>query len=264
MKPSSTRPATLSRGRWLRCALLLAVGMLGAVAIAGAQPVGDPTLPMQLIEKGANSSEMTSAMRVFLALTALSFIPAVLICTTSFVRIVIVLSMLRHAIGLMETPPNMVVLTLALFLTLFSMQPVLEKVDTVAVQPYLAGSVKLSEAVAGGKEPIKEFMVRQTREQDLMLMTEVAGAARPASMDDISILHLVPAYMLSELRMAFQIGFMIFLPFLLVDLIAASVLMALGMMMVPPSTVSVPMKLLLFVLIDGWHIVTRALLGSFH
>jgi flagellar biosynthetic protein FliP len=153
---------------------------------------------------------------------------------------------------------------LALFLTLFSMQPVLEKVNTAAIQPYMAGKAKLGEAVTSGKEPVKEFMVRQTREPDLMLMIEVAGAKRPATMDDISMLHLIPAYMLSELRAAFQIGFMIFLPFLLVDLIVASVLMALGMMMVPPSTVSIPMKLLLFVLIDGWHIVARALLGSFH
>jgi flagellar biosynthetic protein FliP len=183
---------------------------------------------------------------------------------TSFVRIVIVLSMLRHAVGLNETPPNMVLIALALFLTLFSMQPVLEKVNTVAIQPYLGGKAKLSAGVDKGKEPIKEFMVRQTREQDLMLMIEVAGAQRPASMDDISMLHLIPAYMLSELRAAFQIGFMVFLPFLLIDLIVASALMALGMMMVPPSTVAVPMKLLLFVLIDGWNIVVRALLSSFH
>lgn len=207
---------------------------------------------------------MTSAMKVFLALTALGFIPAVLICMTSFVRIVIVLSMLRHAIGLLETPPNMVVITLALFLTLFSMQPVLERINTNAVIPYTEGKATLNAALNSGKEPIKEFMVRQTRESDLMLMIEVANAKRPTSMDDISMLHLIPAYMLSELRAAFQIGFMIFLPFLLVDLIVASVLMALGMMMVPPSTVSVPVKLLLFVLIDGWHIVARALLGSFH
>ena len=158
----------------------------------------------------------------------------------------------------------MVVITLALFLTLFSMQPVLEKINTNAVIPYTEGKASLNAALNSGKEPIKEFMVRQTRETDLMLMIEVASAKRPSSMDDISMLHLIPAYMLSELRAAFQIGFMIFLPFLLVDLIVASVLMALGMMMVPPSTVSVPVKLLLFVLIDGWHIVARALLGSFH
>jgi len=250
--------------RGLRWPALFGLALFAGMAAAATQGGSDANLPMQLVEKTANSSEMASAMRVFLALTALSLIPAALICMTSFVRIVIVLSMLRHAIGLNETPPNMVVITLALFLTLFSMQPVLEKVNTAAVQPYMAGKAKLGEAVTSGKEPVKEFMVRQTREPDLMLMIEVAGAKRPATMDDISMLHLIPAYMLSELRAAFQIGFMIFLPFLLVDLIVASVLMALGMMMVPPSTVSIPMKLLLFMLIDGWHIVARALLGSFH
>jgi flagellar biosynthesis protein FliP len=241
------------------------LGLASATAFAaGATTPADASLPLQWVDKSTSSPEMTSAMRVFLALTALGFIPALLICTTSFVRTVIVLSMLRHAIGLNETPPNMVVITLALFLTLFSMQQVLEKVNTVALKPYSEGKASLSSALSNGKEPVKEFMVRQTREPDLLLMIEMAGAKRPASMDDISMLHLIPAYMLSELRSAFQIGFMIFLPFLLIDLIVASVLMALGMMMVPPSTVAVPVKLLLFVLIDGWHIVARALLSSFH
>jgi flagellar biosynthetic protein FliP len=164
----------------------------------------------------------------------------------------------------METPPNAVIITLALFLTLFSMQPVLQRVNDTALQPYLAGQAKLSQALDRGKDPVKDFMLRQTREQDLGLMIELAGAERPGSLDEVSLVHLIPAFMLSELRTAFQIGFVIFLPFLLIDLIVASVLMALGMMMVPPSTVSVPLKLLLFVLIDGWNIVTRSLLGTFH
>lgn len=240
---------------WL-VGLLLACG----VGVAGAAPA----LPVDWVDKGSQAPEMTSALRIFLGLTALSVIPALLICMTSFVRIVIVLSMLRHAIGLMETPPNAVILTLALFLTLFSMQPVLQRVNEEALQPYLAGKAKVSEAVNKGKDPVKDFMVRQTREADLALMLELASAPRPQGLDDLSLLHLVPAFMLSELRTAFQIGFIVFLPFLLIDLIVASVLMALGMMMVPPSTVSVPLKLLLFVLIDGWNIVTRSLLGTLH
>jgi flagellar biosynthetic protein FliP len=211
-----------------------------------------------------NSSETSSALRIFLTLTALSFIPAALICMTSFVRIVVVLSMLRHAIGLNETPPNMVLISLAMFLTLFSMSPVLEKVNSDAVQPYLAGALQPMAAFDHGKAPLKDFMVRQTRETDLMLMVDVAGAKPPASVDDVSLLHLVPAFMLSELRAAFQIGFVIYLPFLLIDLIVSSVLMALGMMMVPPTTLSIPMKILLFVLIDGWNIVVKALLGTIH
>jgi flagellar biosynthesis protein FliP len=262
MSASHPRPAVWCCATQWMAVMLLGLGYVAAVAATPPAAMAD--LPIQWVERSAASPEMSSAMRVFLALTALSFIPAALICMTSFVRIVIVLSMLRHAIGLMETPPNMVVITLALFLTLFSMQPVMEKVNSEGLQPYLNGSSKLGDALGRSKEPIKEFMVRQTREQDLMLMIDVAGAKRPTSMDDIGMLHLIPAYMLSELRAAFQIGFVIFLPFLLIDLIVASVLMALGMMMVPPSTVAVPLKLLLFVLIDGWHIVARALLGSIH
>ena len=264
---ASTSSSARAACRWPLALLVLGALWSGmAWAGTGVAPASPPVdaggLPLQLIERSSGSSEMSSAMRIFLAMTALGFIPAMLICMTSFIRIVIVLSMLRHAIGLPETPPNMVVITLALFLTLFSMQPVLERVNSEAVQPYLSGQSQVGEAVNRGKDPVKEFMVRQTREPDLMLMIELAGAARPASMQDISLLHLIPAYMLSELRTAFQIGFTIFLPFLLIDLIVASVLMALGMMMVPPSTVSVPLKLLLFVLIDGWNLVARTLLGT--
>lgn len=250
-----------TRRACVAAALLLALGVGGLATPAWAAA---PGVPLDWLEKTSQSAEISSALRIFLGLTALSFIPAVLICMTSFVRIVIVLSMLRHALGLMETPPNIVIITLALFLTLFSMQPVLERISAEALQPYLAGNAKMADAVTKGRDPIKEFMVRQTREQDLALMIELAGAQRPAQLDDVSMLHLIPAFMLSELRTAFQIGFIIFLPFLLIDLIVASVLMALGMMMVPPSTVSVPLKLLLFVLIDGWNIVTRSLLGTIH
>ena len=234
-----------------------------SVAVQAAATQSAPPIQIQLGNLAAGG-DTSSALRIFLALTALSFIPAALICMTSFIRIIVVLSMLRHAIGLAETPPNMVLISLALFLTLFSMSPVLEKVNTEAVQPYLDGKLKPMAALDQGKAPLKEFMVRQTREQDLMLMVEMAGAKAPASMDDISMLHLIPAFMLSELRAAFQIGFVIYLPFLLIDLIVSSVLMALGMMMVPPTTISIPMKILLFVLIDGWNIVIRALLGTFH
>jgi flagellar biosynthetic protein FliP len=243
----------------LRFGLGFALVLASSLAFAAGAPA-----PWNFAEQSAQSPEMASALRIFLGLTALSFIPAALVCMTCFVRIVVVLSMLRHAIGLMESPPNVVIITLALFLTLFSMQPVLQRLNDDAVQPYLAGQVKMGAAAERGVEPIKEFMVRQTREQDLGLMIELANAPRPQSLADVSMLHLIPAFMLSELRTAFQVGFVIFLPFLLVDLIVASVLMALGMMMVPPSTVSVPLKLLLFVLIDGWNIVTRALLGTIH
>jgi flagellar biosynthetic protein FliP len=245
--------------------LLRRLFVLGLIVVAAPQVLAaGPATPFTWVESSALAPEMSSALRIFLTLTALSFLPALLICTTAFIRIVIVLSMLRHALGLMETPPNVVVITLALFLTLFAMQPVIRQVDQTALQPYMQGKTSLPQAAAEGVKPLKAFMVRHTREQDLMLMVETAGAPRPTSIDEIDLWHLVPAFMLSELRVAFLIGFTIFLPFLLVDLVVASVLMALGMMMVPPATIAIPLKLLLFVLIDGWHIVTRALLGSLH
>jgi len=242
----------------------LLIALLALLGAGTAWAAGTPATPWSLAEQSAQSPEMASALRIFLGLTALSFIPAALVCLTCFVRIVVVLSMLRHAIGLMESPPNAVIITLALFLTLFSMQPVLQRLNDDALQPYLAGQLKMAAAADRGIGPVKEFMVRQTREQDLGLMVELAEAQRPQNLAEVSMLHLIPAFMLSELRTAFQIGFVVFLPFLLIDLIVASALMALGMMMVPPSTVSVPLKLLLFVLIDGWNIVTRSLLGTIH
>lgn len=211
----------------------------------------------------AGKEEVSSALRIFLLLTALSVLPAALICMTSFVRIVVVLSMLRHALGLQDTPPNVVLVSLALFLTLFSMAPTLNQVNDRALSPYAAGRATLLDAVREGKAPLKEFMVRQTRESDLMLMLELAGAATPESVEDVQLVHLIPAFMLSELRTAFQVGFIVFLPFLLIDLIVASVLMALGMMMVPPAGIAIPIKILLFVLIDGWSLVVRALMGTF-
>ena len=239
---------------------------VGLAAAAFAHAAATPAGPLSIQLGGApgGSADTSSALRIFLTLTALSFIPAALICMTSFVRIVVVLSMLRHAIGLTDTPPNMVIISLAMFLTLFSMSPVFDKVNDDAVQPYLANKLAPMAALERAKAPVRDFMVRQTREQDLMLMVDVAHAKRPSTIEDISIVHLVPAFMLSELRAAFQIGFVIYLPFLLIDLIVASVLMSLGMMMVPPTTISIPMKILLFVLIDGWNIVVKALMGTFH
>jgi flagellar biosynthetic protein FliP len=209
--------------------------------------------------------EMTSqAVRIVLGLTLLSVVPALLVCVTSFLRIIVVLSMLRHAIGMQETPPNTVLIGLALFLTLFTMSPVLQKVNDEAVQPYLSGKLSNELALDKASGPLREFMVRQTRQEDLALMVELSKAKTPRSMADISNVQLAPAFMLSELRAAFQIGFVIFLPFLLIDLIVSCVLMALGMMMMPPTTISMPLKILMFVLVDGWTLVLKALVGSFH
>ncbi|NEX63036.1 flagellar type III secretion system pore protein FliP [Noviherbaspirillum sp. 17J57-3] len=210
------------------------------------------------------AGEMSSALHILLALTVLSLAPAILICMTSFVRIVIVLSMLRHALGMQETPPNTVIVSLALFLTVFSMSAPLEEIRSTAYEPFVAHRIGTEEAAAAALKPIRGFMVRQTREQDLALMVELAHAPQPRAIEDIGMLQLVPAFMLSELRTAFQIGFVIFLPFLLVDLVVSAALMSLGMMMVPPASIALPLKILMFVLMDGWNLVARSLLGTFH
>lgn len=208
--------------------------------------------------------QTAQALRIVLGLTVLAVLPALLVCLTSFLRTIIVLSMLRHAIGMPETPPNTVLIGLALFMTLFTMSPVLQKLNDQAFQPFMSGQLSMEQGYQKGMEPLRDFMVRQTREQDLALMIELSKAPQPRSMDDISNVQLIPAFMLSELRAAFQIGFVIFLPFLLIDLVVASILMALGMMMMPPTTIALPIKILMFILVDGWSLILKGLVGSFH
>jgi flagellar biosynthesis protein FliP len=183
---------------------------------------------------------------------------------TSFTRTIIVLSILRHAFGMQDTPPNMVLMSLALFLTLFTMAPAVEDINKNSFQPFSRNEITVEQAVTAGVRPLREFMIRQTREKDLQLMMEVAHAPIPDSVEDVGTVYIVPAFLLSELKTAFQIGFVIFLPFLLLDLVVASILMSMGMLMVPPTIVSLPLKILMFVLIDGWGLTVRALLGSFH
>lgn len=211
----------------------------------------------------AAREDVSPALRTFLVLTFLSFIPVVLIGMTSFTRIIVVLALLRHALGIPQTPPNSVLIVLALFLTLFSMGPVADQVYQQSLTPYLTEQVSASEAIARAKDPITGFMVRQTRESDLLAVLEMAREPPPKTISDIKFTHLAAAFLLSELKTAFQIGFVIFLPFLLIDLVVAAILMALGMIMLPPTTISLPLKILLFILIDGWVLVSRTLLGSF-
>jgi flagellar biosynthetic protein FliP len=217
-------------------------------------------LTLELTQPGA----LAEPLKIVLMLTVLALLPAIVIAMTSFTRTIIVLSMLRHAFGMQDTPPNMVLLSMALFLTLFTMGPVLQQINTTSYQPLVENKIDLQTAVTAGVQPLREFMVRQTREKDLALILQIARAPQPDSVEDVSTLHIVPAFLLSELKTAFQIGFVIFLPFLLLDLVVASVLMSMGMLMVPPTIISLPLKVLMFVLIDGWGLVVRALLGSFH
>jgi len=249
---------------------IAAVMLLGGMIMSGmpndvfAVDIALPGISIHAGETPSSAGEVATAVKIMLLLTALSLAPAILIVMTSFTRIIIVLSMLRHAFGMQDTPPNTVLISLALFLTLFTMLPVFNVIESKAFAPFAAGEITSEQALSQGLLPLREFMIRQTREQDLALMIEISKSDKPETVSDIKTLHIIPAFMLSELKTAFQIGFVIFLPFLLVDLVVASMLMSMGMLMVPPMMISMPIKVLMFVLIDGWNLVVKSLLGSFH
>jgi len=205
----------------------------------------------------------TEAVRIAIMLAVLAMVPAILISTTSFIRIVVVLAMVRHAFGMPQTPPNAVLTSLALFMTAFVMNPTLTQLNDLALQPLLSGTAEAQQAMEAGAGPLREFMLANTRDSDLEMIYRISDTPLPATPDDVEILKLTPAFMLNELRVAFTIGFVILLPFLLIDLVVASILLSLGMMMAPPTTISLPIKVLMFVLIDGWSLVMEGLLGSF-
>lgn len=217
----------------------------------------------QQLFPGVKNTVLAEPVKAFVYLTLLSVLPSLLIATTSFLRIIIVLSMLRHAIGMQDTPPNVALLSIALFLTLFSMQPVFTQAINNAWQPFTHQQMDINTAFDEAQKPFREFMLHNIKERDLQLMYEVSNEEPPEMIEDVSLLKVIPAFMLSELKTAFQIGFMIFLPFLLVDIIVASILSSLGMMMVPPVTISLPLKVLMFILIDGWNLVVKSLMASF-
>ncbi len=208
-------------------------------------------------------NQLTPYVRMLVGLSLLSFVPAALIAMTSFTRIIVTLSFVRHALGMPETPPNAVLLTLALFLTFFTMAPTLEQSHQNGIAPYLDGKISTAQAFERGLAPLKAFMSAHVREEDLRAVSEMAHLVPAEKQADTPLRVLVPSFMLSELRAAFVAGFIIFLPFLLIDLIVAAILMALGMMMVPPVSISLPLKVLLFVLIDGWSLLLRAVAGVY-
>ena len=209
------------------------------------------------------SAQTSQVVRIALILTLMAILPALLICMTTFVRVVVVLSMIRHAFGMPETPPNQVLISLAIFLTAFSMMPTFDAANRHAVQPFLEGTASVEQALDRGSEPFREFMLRQVHDQDLETVYEISRRPLPAKAADVGLMELTTAFMLNELRVSFKIGFVILLPFLLIDLVVSSILLSLGMLMVPPSTLSLPIKVLMFVLIDGWSLVIEGVLGSF-
>jgi flagellar biosynthetic protein FliP len=242
--------------------LLLPMLLLG---FAGSAWGADALAPLTLsIDAGAKAGSVSDALRIVMLLTLLAVLPAIVIAMTSFTRTIIVLSMLRHAFGMQDTPPNMVLVSLALFLTLFTMAPAFQASYQNGIKPLTDNQISMESAVTQAVRPLREFMIRQTREKDLALILEIAKVEVPDSIEDVSTIHIIPAFLISELKTAFTIGFVIFLPFLLLDLVVSSVLMSMGMLMVPPTIISLPLKVLMFVLIDGWSLIVRALLGSFH
>jgi flagellar biosynthesis protein FliP len=252
-----TIPRTLA---WALLPLLL-LG-LAAPVFAQTQASGAATLPL-VIGQGSGGASYSVPIQTLLFFTALSFLPAVLLLMTGFTRIVIVLSLLRQAIGTQAAPPNQVIIGLSLFLTFFVMGPTLDKVYAEAYQPFAANRIAFDEALKRGETPMREFMLRQTRQADVALFARLAKIDPAVASKDVPFKVLVPAFVTSELKSAFQIGFLIFIPFLVIDMIVASVLMSLGMMMLSPVLVALPFKLMLFVLADGWNLLLGSLAASF-
>jgi len=246
--------------------LLLAPGAAAATAPApteGLEGLTEGTGPGVSVDIEGVDGKPSSALVVLLGITVLSVAPALLLMTTSFTKIFVVLSITRNALGLTAAPPNQVLAGLALFLSLFVMAPVLTEVNEIGVQPFLRGELDQVQALQVGVGPLRDFMLAHVRADDLALVTRAADRPNPATPADTPLLTLIPAFVLSELRAAFIIGFVIYIPFLVIDLVVSAALMSMGMMMLPPVTVSLPFKLLLFVLVDGWGLVITAVLGSY-
>lgn len=251
------------RRKWLILLfiLVLFIILLGS-AQAWAEPVPLPRVDLT-IDQSDQPQEVVDSLRLLVILTVLSLVPAILVLMTSFTRIIVVLSFVRSALATQQTPPNQVLIGLALFLTLFTMAPVYQQVKTQAVDPYLAQRISQEEALERASGPIKQFMFKQTREKDLALFVNMSKMDRPNSKEDIPLTVLIPAFVISELKTAFQMGFIIYIPFLVIDMVVASTLMSMGMFMLPPVMISLPFKILLFVMVDGWYLVVKSLLESF-
>lgn len=243
--------------------LLLGLWSIFTVSVASATAVNPiPDIGIQIGDSGGEPS--TSSLSIILLITVLSIAPAILVLMTSFTRIVIVLGFVRSSLGTQQMPPNQVLVGLALFLTLFVMSPTLSTINEVAVQPYIKGEITQTEALDEASVPMKKFMYSHTRPKDLQLFMSYTKTEKPATYEDIPLTVMVPAFAISELKTAFQMGFLIFIPFLIIDIVVASVLMAMGMMMLPPVMISLPFKILLFVLVDGWYLIIKSLLVSFN
>jgi len=261
--------ADKNTGRWtnehckmLFLFILVLIICMGFVKNVLAADIPLPSLHIG-IEKGGDPGDVSVLLQIVFILTILALAPAILIMMTSFTRLVVVFSFLRHALGTQQTPSNQIIAGLALFLTFFIMMPVWQKINNEALQPYLAEDISQEAALKAAVSPIRQFMFKQTRSKDLMLFVQMAKMEKPKNTADIPMSVLIPAFVISELKTAFIIGFVLFVPFLVIDMVVASVLLSMGMMMLPPILVSLPFKLMLFVLVDGWHLIVGSLVKSF-
>jgi flagellar biosynthetic protein FliP len=256
----------------MRRLLLALAGAVGLLLLTAAGAIADPVGPKGpggagngtvRVDLGGLTDKPSTSVTVIIALTLLSLLPAILLTCTSFTKILVVLGLTRNALGLQQTPPNQVLAGLALFLSLFIMAPVLGAINDAGVQPYLHGTKTNAQAYHDGVEPLRKFMLAHTDDDELKLLTDVAHRTLPKDEKDVSMATLVPAFVLTELKQAFIIGFIVFIPFLVIDIVVSGALMALGMMMMPPVMVSLPFKLLLFVLVDGWALVIKSVVASY-
>ena len=263
----ATMPACALSGRVKLWCLVTILGVWVILLVPSNSWGADPDIATPLFTIGLNNIEQSMAptvtLQIFLLMTVLSIAPAILIMVTSFTRIVIVLSLLRRALGTMQMPPNQVMIGLALFLTFFIMAPVWQKINQSALQPYLAKKISNQQALQNAAAPLRDFMFKQTREKDLALFVDIAKLQRPKNIADISTTVLIPSFIISEVKTAFQIGLLLYVPFLIIDMVVASVLLSMGMMMLPPIMVSLPFKLMLFVLADGWYLLVGSLVKGF-
>lgn len=232
-----------------------------------AQPAVPTTIPLPNVNislNGANTPKnYVDNIQLLIILTILTLLPSIIVMMTSFIRIIVVFSFLRTAMGTQQAPPNQVLTGLAIFLTIFIMVPTFNTINTTAIQPYLNNTITQQQAITEGSKPLRQFMLKQTRQSDLKLFIDIAKVPGTVTKDNVPLYVVIPAFIISELKTAFTIGFLLFIPFLIIDLVVASVLLSMGMMMLPPVMVSLPFKLLLFVMVDGWHLIVQSLIQSF-
>jgi flagellar biosynthetic protein FliP len=261
------RIPVIRRKLWVRAALLLAlmVAMMALLAVHSVQAAEKDFSGVEIrIGGGANKGGLSTPIQIMMLLTVLAIIPAILVSVTSFTRLIIVTHFLRQALGTQTMPPNQVLIGLALFLTFFIMQPVGDRINKEALQPMMNGKITEMEALDQACIPLRQFMLRYTREKDLALFLNIAKEPKPRNRQDLPMRVIVPSFMISELKTAFQIGFVLYVPFMIIDMVVASILLSLGMLQLPPVMISTPFKILLFVMVDGWNLVMGSLVKSFY